>query len=214
MPMPKKPGAKSQLPLLGADQLFSCTELEAARESALKCVRCPLHETRTNVVFGDGKVDSPDIMIVGEAPGEQEDLKGKPFVGRSGELLNKMLHFIEFRREDLYVCNVVCCRPPKNRKPRVPEQVACSEYLVRQIRCVNPKVIVLMGRTAAEAVLNKKFKSIEGVRQTWYEWDGIPMRVTYHPAYLLRNPGKKPESVEDLKAIRAKVMQITERFGG
>jgi DNA polymerase len=153
-------------------------------------------------------------MLIGEAPGQNEDEQGIPFIGRAGQLLDKMLLAINYKREDVYVANVVCCRPPANRRPALREVAQCMDYLVRQIRVVSPKVLVLLGKTATEAVLGRTFKSLEGARQNWYEWDNIPLRATYHPAYLLRNSRKKQEALEDLKSIRAKVMQVTERFDG
>lgn len=209
--MPKKsfapkPAPKNQLPLF--EQLTEVSELDAVREAALVCTKCPLHKTRTKVVFGEGKVDRPDLMIIGEGPGANEDKEGRPFVGRAGQLLNKMLEGIELTREDVYIANVVCCRPPKNRDPEPNEVANCIEYLVRQIRLVQPKAIMLVGKVATEATLNKTIKSVEGVRKVWYDWDGIPVRVTYHPAYLLRNPNKKPEALEDLRAVRAKIKEL------
>lgn len=212
--MAKKKPPKTQLKLFTPEVMVPFTELDAARETALKCTKCPLHETRTKVVFGHGNHDSPDLMFIGEAPGANEDLQGLPFIGRSGELFDKMLEAIRYKREDVYVANIVCCRPPMNRPPAPREIAQCMDYLIRQIAVVRPKLLVLLGQSAAEAVTGKTFKSMEGARQNWYEYDDIPMRATYHPAYLLRTPAKKPEALEDLKAIRARVMQITENFRG
>lgn len=209
----KKAAPKNQIGLFSTKQLFPFTELDAARASALKCTRCDLHKTRTKAVFGIGNFKRPDIMFIGEGPGEQEDKKGEPFVGPAGQHLDKMLAYIDYAREDVYLANVVCCRPTdergQNRPPTLREVGRCAEYLVRQIRVVNPWVIVLLGRTAAESLLCKTFKSLEGIRKTWYIWDKTPVRVTYHPSYLLRVKGEKnQEAREDLKAIRAKVQQV------
>lgn len=208
-----KPNGKVQLPLFDQKTIAPLAELERAKESALKCTRCELHETRTHVVFGEGKTDQPDLLFLGEAPGKNEDLSGRPFVGKAGHLLDKMLQAIGYARSEVYICNVVCCRPPENRLPKPFEIQQCQDYLVRQIRVVRPKVIVLLGRTAAEALLGKTFKTIESIRGIWYAWDDIPARVTYHPAYLLRGADvtKKANAHDDLKAVRAKVNQIRER---
>ncbi len=209
----KLPGAnkkisKNQLGLFSPAVLVPFTELDAARQAALKCTKCDLCQTRKNVVFGEGKTDRPDIMFIGEAPGETEDEMGRPFVGKAGRYLEKMLSAIGYNRKDLYIANVVNCRPPENRKPSLREVAQCSEYLIRQIRSVNPMTIMLLGKTAAETVLGKPFKSIESARGRWYMWDQSPLRVTYHPAFLLRGGDKRTEALEDLKAIRARVNQL------
>lgn len=204
---------ENQIGLFSEEAMFPITELDAARNSALKCTKCRLCEKRTKVVFGVGNVVRPDLMLIGEGPGAKEDLAGEPFVGPAGKYLDKMISSIGYKRPEVYMCNVVCCRPTdskgQNRPPTLREVAQCADYLVRQIRVVNPRVIVLLGKTAAEATLQKTFKSIEGVRKTWYDWDKIPVRVTYHPSYLLRTKGEKTlEAQEDLKAIRAKVRQL------
>lgn len=184
------------------------TELDAARQQALSCTRCELHKTRTNVVFGSGKADRPDMMLIGEAPGQMEDETGLPFVGRAGKLLDNMLESIGYSRQDVYIANIVCCRPPENRKPEPQEIAQCIAYLVRQIRVVDPVVMVLLGRTAVENVLGKNPSTLDSVRGEWFIWDKTPVRVTYHPAFLLRNTADKSKAQEDLKAVRAKINSI------
>jgi DNA polymerase len=146
-------------------------------------------------------------MFVGEGPGSNEDAKGVPFVGRAGKLLDKMIESIELSRKDVYVCNVVCCRPPNNRKPEPREVANCAQYLVRQLRIIRPKVIVALGATAATSLTGKTQK-VGSLRGKWFEWDRTPLRVTYHPAFLLRNSDHKIEAHADLKAISAKVSEL------
>ena len=196
-----------QLPLFSEASLHPFSELDSARESAMNCERCALATTRTRVVFGAGNHDHPPVMFVGEGPGATEDAKGRPFVGRAGKLLDKMIESIGLQRKNVYVCNVVCCRPPNNRVPEPREIANCSRYLVRQIRSVHPRVIVALGATAA-AVLTGKTQKVGSLRGKWFDWDNIPLRVTYHPAFLLRNSDHKIEAHADLKAISARVAEL------
>jgi uracil-DNA glycosylase len=167
------------------------------------CRKCRLCETRTNTVFGVGPIDA-SLMVVGEAPGADEDLKGEPFVGRAGRLLDEMLKAIgRSRSVNTYICNVVRCRPPENREPAEDEAEACRPFLEAQLKAVKPRLIVALGRVAAQRLLATD-TPIGKMRERTYTWgpDATPLMVTYHPAYLLRNPGEKAKSWEDLKRIR------------
>ena len=170
------------------------------------CTRCGLCETRHNVVFGVGNEDA-DIMFVGEGPGEQEDLKGQPFVGPAGKLLDDMLKMIGLDRSRLYITNSVKCRPPENRDPMNTEKDACKGYLQRQRALMQPKIIVCLGRVSAMEIIRPDFK-ISQEHGQFFEKDGCLMMALYHPAALLRDPRKRPESFEDLKALQAKIREI------
>jgi uracil-DNA glycosylase family 4 len=165
------------------------------------CTKCPLHTSRTNTVFGVGNPDS-DVVFVGEAPGRDEDLKGEPFVGRAGQLLNKILEAVGFQREDVYIANILKCRPPENRNPSPTEIQACQGFLERQIDELEPGLLVALGLFAAQWLTGKKL-SLTKLRETGpYAYRGIPVHATYHPAALLRNPGWKRPAWEDFKIIR------------
>lgn len=171
------------------------------------CQRCALADTRTNVVFDAGRRDA-QIMFVGEGPGENEDLQGKPFVGRGGQLLDEMLSLIGLDRErNLYIANIVKCRPPQNRDPLNTEQDACIGYLEEQVALVKPKVIVCLGRIAAMRLIKGNFR-ITREHGQWFERDGVWITAIYHPAALLRDPSKRPETFADLREIRAKLKQV------
>jgi len=176
-------------------------QLQAVARYYQHCERCPLHRGRTQVVFGVGNPHSP-LMFVGEGPGEQEDLQGKPFVGRAGQLLTKMLAAIRLRREDVYITNIVKCRPPNNRTPTDEEMAACIPILRQQFAIIRPRILVTLGAAATRAIIDPKAR-ITQIRGQWVERGGVKMIATYHPAYLLRNPAKKVEAWEDLQAIRA-----------
>jgi uracil-DNA glycosylase family 4 len=178
----------------------SWTSLDEIAGMVRECRKCPLCETRTHAVPGEGNPVAR-LMCVGEGPGESEDLSGRPFVGRAGDLLNKMLEAIAVPRADAYIANVVKCRPPKNRVPLPDEREACLPYLHRQIALVQPKVLLALGGTAAEAMLGIK-KSLGGLRLQVHSWNGIPLIVTYHPAALLRNPDWKRPTWDDLRIVR------------
>mgnify|MGYP003795550007 CR=1 FL=1 len=175
-------------------------DLEAFRQQICECVRCRLGHTRTNFVFGSGNPDA-DIFFVGEAPGQQEDRQGLPFVGAAGDLLTKIIGAIQLSREDVYICNVLKCRPPNNRDPQLDEVASCEPYLQRQIEIVKPRVICCMGRHAAHALL-KTDTSLSRLRGKLHQYQGIPLIVTYHPAALLRNPDYKRAVWEDVKWVR------------
>lgn len=201
----KKPVVSSGLTLFSEAVLNDGTAaLAVLKERCVSCVRCKLSATRTNVVFGEGNASQPSIAFVGEGPGENEDKTGRPFVGRAGELLNAMIEKMGYARTDIYICNVVACRPPANRLPEEDEIDACSEFLTGQLQAVKPKVIVALGLTAARA-LARSSKPLGELRGQWHEWKGIPLRATYHPAYLLRNPNAKTDAWEDLRRVLKKL---------
>jgi len=173
--------------------------LEAVRKEMGDCQRCGLAATRTNTVYGVGNPNAR-LVFVGEAPGRDEDLKGEPFVGEAGRLLDKILHAMGMQRDEVYICNVLKCRPPNNRDP-LPEEVAvCEAFLVRQIVAIKPQVIVGLGRFAVQSLLKIK-TPISRIRGEWQSYQGIPMMPTYHPAYLLRNPEGKRDVWEDMKDV-------------
>ncbi len=176
--------------------------LQALNETCKSCMACPLGQTRTNVVFGTGNPKA-DILFVGEGPGEQEDLTGQPFVGRAGQLLDLYLKAFDIAREDVYITNIVKCRPPRNRDPLPEEENACIGYLERQIDLIKPKVIVCLGRIAAMRLIKPDFR-ITKEHGEWFERNGVPITATLHPAALLRDPNKKPDAFEDFKKICAK----------
>jgi DNA polymerase len=179
-------------------------ELAAIEARAKVCVKCAeLSQCRTNVVFGTGNPRA-EIMFVGEGPGHDEDVQGLPFVGRSGELLTKIIAAMGFAREEVYIANVVKCRPPENRTP-LPDEIAnCLPYLLSQIELIQPKVLVALGATAVRALLDVHL-GITKMRGHWYTFRSIPIMPTFHPAYLLRNPPAKKEVWEDMKAVLEKL---------
>src|SRR5882724_3498209 len=171
--------------------------LEAIREDIGDCTRCRLHKGRTKLVFGVGNVNA-DIMFVGEGPGADEDAQGEPFVGRAGQLLNNMISAMGIKREDVYIANIVKCRPPGNRTPEKDECDTCSPFLMRQIDVIKPKVIVALGAVAAKNLLAVS-DSMAHLRGRWYDFRNSKLLVTYHPAYLLRDPRQKKEAWKDLQ---------------
>jgi DNA polymerase len=175
-------------------------------------MKCPLGATRTRFVFGTGNAHAT-LMLIGEAPGADEDAQGEPFVGRAGQLLNKILEAIGFRREDVYICNILKCRPPGNRKPAAEEVDLCLPYLRKQIALVNPAVILCLGLTAAENLLGTS-ESLTRLRGRVLDYQGIPLMVTYHPAALLRNPNWKRPTWEDVQAVRKLHDDLVERRKG
>ena len=164
------------------------------------CNKCSLSKSRTNLVFGTGNPNA-DIVIVGEAPGQNEDLEGKPFIGRGGQLLDKILAAINLRREDVFILNVLKCRPPENRDPKSSEIDKCEPYLKKQLEIINPKLIIALGRISAMTLLKVK-ESLTNMRNKVHKYEGIDLIVTYHPAALLRNPNFKKPTWEDFKFIR------------
>ncbi|MBE6939244.1 MAG: uracil-DNA glycosylase [Ruminococcaceae bacterium] len=179
---------------------------EALQQECLSCQLCPLAQTRTQVVFGAGDPQA-EVLIIGEAPGAREDELGEPFVGRAGKLLDDMLAMIGLNRKNIYISNSVKCRPPQNRDPLPAEKAACSGYLQRQMALMQPKIIVCLGRISAMELIRPDFKITQEHGQ-FYEKDGVQMMALYHPAALLRDPHKKPETFEDLKKLQAKIREI------
>lgn len=179
--------------------MLSWDELQKACDG---CTKCGLCETRHHVVFGVGNRNA-DILFVGEGPGEQEDLKGEPFVGPAGKLLDDMLSIIDLDREKCYIANIVKCRPPRNRDPLETEQDACVDYLRNQVALIKPKIIVCLGRIAATRLIRPDFR-ITREHGIWTERGGIWMTATYHPSALLRDLSKRPDAFDDLMAIREK----------
>lgn len=172
-------------------------EWERLTQEVAECTACSLHKTRTRPVFGVGNKRAA-WMLIGEAPGEQEDLKGEPFVGPAGQLLNEMLKALRLRREEVYITNILKSRPPGNRDPRPEEVTACEPFLRRQIALVQPQIILAIGRIAAQSLL-KTDAPLSRLRGKVHRYEVIPLVVTYHPAYLLRNPAAKRQAWEDLK---------------
>jgi uracil-DNA glycosylase family 4 len=168
---------------------------------AAPCTLCKLHKGRTQVVFGAGNPDA-DLVLIGEAPGREEDRQGEPFVGRAGRLLNEILRAIGFQREDVYICNILKCRPPDNRDPERDEVDACEPYLKQQLAILQPRVICCLGRIAAQTLLGTR-ASLTALRQTAHFYEGIPVVVTFHPAALLRNPHWKRPTWDDVRCLRA-----------
>ena len=165
------------------------------------CTRCKLHRTRNKIVFGTGDPHA-QLMFVGEGPGHDEDMQGLPFVGRAGKLLTQMIEAMGLRREDVYIANVVKCRPPENRAPEKDEVEACMQFLLRQIAAIEPKVIVCLGNVATQLLLGTS-RGISQFRGQWFDFRGSKLMPTYHPAYLVRNPPAKPEVWADLKKVMA-----------
>ena len=172
------------------------------------CHACPLGDTRTKLVFGTGNQNA-DLMFVGEAPGEQEDLSGIPFVGRAGQLLDKFLYAVDIERSNVYIANILKCRPPKNRDPLPEEEDACIGYLREQVRLIRPRVIVCLGRISASRMIKPDFK-ITREHGEWFKKGNFWMTAVYHPAALLRDPRKKEEMLEDMKAIRQKLYETVD----
>lgn len=183
---------------------------DALKSECTGCARCPLGETRTKLVFGDGN-EGAELMLIGEGPGEQEDLRGVPFVGRAGKLLDEMLEMIDLNREKVYIANIVKCRPPQNRDPLPGEQEACREWLDRQIALVQPKLVVCLGRIAATAVIRPDFK-ISREHGQWFNTEsGLRCMATYHPSALLRDVSKRPEAFCDLRELRKEIRAVCEK---
>jgi uracil-DNA glycosylase len=166
-----------------------------------ECTRCKLHKTRNKIVFGDGNPKA-ELVFVGEGPGHDEDVQGLPFVGRAGKLLTQMIEAMGLQRKDVYICNVVKCRPPENRLPEKDEITTCSPFLLRQLDAINPKVIVCLGACATQTLLETN-RGISNFRGQWLEFRGRKLMATYHPAYLLRNPSAKSEVWKDLQKVMA-----------
>ena len=200
-PMPNQAGTE-QAAALGPEE--KARALQALAEEAKSCVKCPLSEGRTNVVFGQGNPDAR-LVFVGEAPGYHEDQQGLPFVGRAGKLLDDILvKGMGIKRADVYICNILKCRPPQNRDPGPDEIACCLPYLQRQLEIIAPQVICCLGRIAAQCLLETK-KPMKELRGHWHEYRGVKTMVTYHTAYLLRNPADKKKSWMDIQKVMAEL---------
>ena len=179
---------------------------ESLLAECCKCTACELHKTRTNCVFGTGNVNA-DVLFVGEAPGDNEDKTGTPFVGRAGKLLDQYLFAVDIPRESVYIANILKCRPPQNRDPLPAEEDACIGYLRRQVKLIEPKIIVCLGRISAARLIRPDYK-ITKEHGTFVQKGNFLMTAVYHPAFLLRNPTKKEEMLADMKAIKQKLQQL------
>lgn len=183
------------------------TDWNTLKHDCMRCTRCELGTTRTNLVFGVGVPDA-EIVFIGEGPGEQEDLRGEPFVGRGGQLLDKYLDAIGLSRQtNIYIGNMVKCRPPQNRDPKPEEQEACIFWLREQIRLIRPKIIVCLGRISAQRLIDPDFR-VTKQHGEFIEKNGVWMMGTFHPAALLRNPRQKPDALEDFLRLRDKIAEV------
>jgi len=201
-------GTSAFVPAVSAPSLFESTDrvendsLDRIRtDIGPNCTRCKLHKARTNIVFGVGNPKA-QLVFVGEGPGRDEDEQGEPFVGRAGKLLTQMIEAMGLRRQDVYICNVVKCRPPENRLPEKDEIATCSPYLLRQLDAIGPKVICCLGACSAQTLLNTN-QGISRYRGEWFDFRGAKLIATYHPAYLLRNPNAKSDVWKDLQKVMA-----------
>ena len=205
-PPPAPKSAPAFIPPVAAPSLFEerieGDTLDRIREDiGPNCTRCKLHKARTNIVFGVGNPRA-QLVFVGEGPGRDEDAQGEPFVGRAGKLLTQMIEAMGLRRQDVYICNVVKCRPPENRLPEPDEIATCSPYLLRQLGVIQPKVICCLGACSAQTMLQTT-QGISKFRGEWFDYRGSKLIATYHPAYLLRNPAAKGEVWKDLQKVMA-----------
>ena len=183
-------------------------EFEKLKEECLSCKKCELCSGRQNVVFGVGNPEAK-VMFVGEGPGEQEDIQGEPFVGKSGQLLDKYLEIIDLSRKDnIYIGNIVKCRPPQNRDPKPEEQDACIDYLRRQVKIIQPKIIVCLGRIAAQRLISPDFR-VTTQHGEFFEKGGMLFMGTFHPSALLRNEANKPLALSDFQALREKIKELS-----
>lgn len=205
------PVAEADLPICSLPALPSPTASVACRNESLAelqarlkgCSLCPLCESRQNIVFGVGNPQA-DLVLVGEAPGREEDEKGFPFVGEAGRLLDRILFAMKMSRQDVYICNLIKCRPPSNRDPQPEEIAACEQFLKLQLAAIKPQMIVALGRFASQTLLQSK-EPIGRLRGQWQEYQGIPLMPTFHPAYLLRNPAGKRDVWEDMKQVMVRL---------
>jgi len=195
---PAQPLASASFPDKAMDTAFASMDLDELNSVAQNCQKCPLAGGRKNVVFGEGAANA-DLMFIGEGPGYDEDQQGRPFVGKAGELLTKMISAMQFSREQVYIGNIVKCRPPKNRNPLPEEAAVCLPYLKRQIELIQPKVIVILGAVPLKYLLNKT--GITRLRGQWDSYNGIKVMPTFHPAYLLRDPKAKGVTWSDLQQV-------------
>jgi uracil-DNA glycosylase len=188
------------------EPFFDNQDLNELKEKYKDCTACKLNQGRIKFVYGEGNPEA-DILLIGEAPGAEENITGKPFVGKAGQLLTQMLQAINLQRDEIYITNTVKCRPPGNRNPQPEEILACSTYLAQQINIINPKLILLLGKVAAQTMLKKDF-TLTKFREQTYSINGIKTFVTYHPSALLRNEGWKRPAWEDLKKFRDEYKKV------
>jgi len=193
------PDIGTQKPGEAMDDTLNCGTLRQLREHIGDCQRCPLFEGRTHIVFGVGNPEA-DLVFVGEAPGRDEDLKAEPFVGRAGQLLTRIISAMGLTRDDVYICNVIKCRPPNNRDPLPPEIEMCEPFLIEQLRIIRPRVICALGSFASQTLLKSEIR-ISRLRGQFRDYYGVPLMPTYHPSFLLRNPDAKREVWEDIKKV-------------
>jgi uracil-DNA glycosylase family 4 len=201
LPVATRPSPPGKLKRLNMDNFRESKSLEQLEMTINSCQMCPLGKTRTKFVFGVGSPNA-DVMFIGEAPGREEDLKGEPFVGRAGKLLDKMLPEVGLRRQDVYIANILKCRPPDNRDPLPEEADECEPYLRMQIKLIRPKIICCLGRIAAQTLL-KTNMSLGAMRSRWFDYHGIRFMVTYHPAALLRTNAYTETAMADLRRLVA-----------
>ncbi len=200
LPAATRPPVEYAAPASGEGEAGASVDLRQLRDILGDCRRCGLWQGRSHIVFGVGDPDA-DVMFVGEGPGADEDRQGEPFVGRAGQLLNDIItKGMRLRREDVYIANVVKCRPPGNRDPEPDEVASCEPFLIRQIELVRPRVLVALGRFAAQTLLRSN-APVSRLRGQWRDYQGIPLMPTFHPAYLLRNPADKRLVWEDIKSV-------------
>jgi uracil-DNA glycosylase family 4 len=197
--LPTTTGPGPQTPSSSSDSLASSSTLKDIRQEMEGCKRCKLHRTRKSLVFGEGS-EKAILMFIGEGPGYDEDIQGRPFVGKAGQLLTKIIQSINLQREEVYIANIVKCRPPQNRNPEPDEITACRPFLQRQIQAIQPRIICPLGAFAAQSLLQTGEK-ISALRGRRFDLNGIRVIPTYHPAFLLRNPERKREVWEDMKKI-------------
>jgi DNA polymerase len=198
--------AASQPKLSQSTSPSNAAGLQLIRDEMGNCQRCKLAPTRTNIVFGSGNPNA-ELMFVGEAPGFDEDKQGLPFVGRAGQLLTKIIESIDIKREDVYICNVLKCRPPDNRNPEPDEVMSCNPFLKKQLAMIRPKIVCCLGTFAAQTVMQTA-APISKLRGSFHDMDGMRVIATFHPAYLLRSPDKKRDVWEDMKQIRAELFRL------
>jgi len=199
--VPVDAGANGGMPAVPA------VTLEDIEKELGDCKRCKLHDKRHHIVFGEGSPTS-DLVFVGEAPGRDEDMQGKPFVGRAGQLLTDIIKAMGMERKDVYICNILKCRPPENRNPEPDEIAACEPFLIKQLEALNPRVICAMGKFAAQTLL-KTGTAISALRGRFHSYHGIQLMPTYHPAYLLRNPGAKKQVWQDVQIIMEALKRVS-----
>ena len=202
-----QPPVLQVIPTSETSSVQQSSELAAVREELGDCTRCKLHKGRRNIVFGEGNPNAA-LVFVGEGPGKEEDEQGRPFVGAAGQLLTDIIvKGMRLNREDVYICNIVKCRPPNNRNPEPDEIMACEPFLIKQLQAIKPKIIIGLGNIAVKTLLKTK-QGITSLRGTWMTYQGIPLMPTFHPAYLLRTPSDKKLVWEDIKKVLAELEKL------